>query len=198
MKKLFITIVAVILVLGLVTIGLAQTAKNPDKPAVQPETSTTTVANPEVAKPETTKTVEKPATIGQWLVTTFIIIIAGFIGLLGLTILYLILLAQPPYKINLSRLISEQDGTASMSRFQLLIFTFVISSSLFIITIYKRGFPEVNGGILAILGISSGSYIGSKGIQTVKDTIMSKSSAPLPKEPPPSEASEASKAASKG
>ena len=54
-------------------------------------------------------------------------VLCAFIGLLGLTILVWIWQG----KIDLSQLISEPNGSASMSRFQLLIFTFVIAISLF-------------------------------------------------------------------
>jgi hypothetical protein len=71
-------------------------------------------------------------------------------------------------KINLSALISEKDGSnsASMSRFQFLIFTFVIATSLFLIVVYKKdSFPDVPNGVLVLLGISGSSYLVSKGIQ---------------------------------
>ncbi len=69
---------------------------------------------------------------------------------------------------DLSQLISEENGGASMSRFQLLVFTFVISLSLFlVIAANPKGpaFPNVPGTILALLGISGSSYLVSKGIQ---------------------------------
>jgi hypothetical protein len=147
---------------------------------VQTGTPAQTVVTPEAAKPA-----EKPAAQGveRTLVgRIFIIIIAGFIGLLGFTILYLILWAPDKYRINLSRLISESDGTASMSRFQLLVFTFVIASGLFIIIIQTGDFPVVKAGILQLLGISSGSYLGAKVIQSIKDTSMGKTN-PTPDSP---------------
>jgi hypothetical protein len=70
-------------------------------------------------------------------------------------------------EIDLSKLISEPNGDASMSRFQFLIFTFVISLSLFYLVANdpSKGFPEIKSGILMLLGISGGSYLVSKGIQ---------------------------------
>ena len=70
-------------------------------------------------------------------------------------------------KINLEKLISEADGTASMSRFQLLVFTLVIAMSLFLVIVGKTplAFPDIPPEILALLGISGGSYVISKGIQ---------------------------------
>src|SRR5215813_9712480 len=86
----------------------------------------------------------------------------------GMGVLVLLLIAAG--KIDLSRLISEPNGDASMSRFQLLIFTFVIALSLFLVIVGDGSeaphFPAViPGGILALLGISGSSYLVSKGIQ---------------------------------
>ena len=78
--------------------------------------------------------------------------------------------------IDLRQLISEPNGDASISRFQLLIFTFVISMSLFLIVVSHEGGPAfpskeaIPPEILALLGISAGSYVISKGIQ--KDITM--------------------------
>ena len=88
----------------------------------------------------------------------------GFLAALGVAILYLVFTG----KIDLSRLISEPSGDASMSRFQLLVFTFVIAASLFLIIAapWPPAFPEqVPNGILILLGISASSYLVSKGIQ---------------------------------
>jgi hypothetical protein len=77
-------------------------------------------------------------------------------------------------KINLAKLISEPNGDASMSRFQLLIFTFVIAMSLFLIIVTLHQFPAtIPQGILVLLGISSSSYLVSKGIQfSQPDTLV--------------------------
>jgi hypothetical protein len=85
----------------------------------------------------------------------------------------LVLIAMATNQINLSKLISEPTGDASMSRFQLLIFTFVISLSLFMITIGHKDakdndapeFPNIPNQILTLLGISATTYGVSKGIQ---------------------------------
>ena len=94
-------------------------------------------------------------------------IIPVFIGLLGLLVLYKIYTD----KIKLEGLINESNsdgsaGLASMSRFQFLIFTFVIAMSLVVITIATGKFPEIPNGVWALLGISGGSYVVSKGIQS--------------------------------
>ena len=58
-------------------------------------------------------------------------LICGFVGLLGAAVLWNIFDGT----IDLSRLISEPTGDASMSRFQFLIFTFVIALSLFLVIV---------------------------------------------------------------
>ncbi|HWN10278.1 MAG TPA: hypothetical protein VNO50_13605 [Pyrinomonadaceae bacterium] len=88
----------------------------------------------------------------------------GFLGLIGVAIIYNVFTG----KIDLSGLISEPSGEASMSRFQLLVFTFVIAASLFLVIASPAppAFPAlIPNGILVLLGISSSSYLVSKGIQ---------------------------------
>jgi len=67
--------------------------------------------------------------------------------------------------IDLSRLISEPNGDASISRFQFLVFTFVIALCLFLVVAHDYQFPDVPGSVLALLGISGSSFLVSKGIQ---------------------------------
>ena len=71
-------------------------------------------------------------------------------------------------KIDLRRLISEPSGDASMSRFQLLIFTLVIAFGLFLVMVSgdTPTFPDsIPSSVLTLLGISASSYVVSKGIQ---------------------------------
>ena len=68
-------------------------------------------------------------------------------------------------EINISALLEETDGGASMSRFQLLIFTFVIALSLFLIVASSEKFPAIPPEVLTLLGISASTYAVSKGIQ---------------------------------
>jgi len=94
-------------------------------------------------------------------------VVCGFIGLLAATILWYIWTD----KIDLSSLLSEANGDASMSRLQLLIFTFVVAVSLFYL-VEKRPdgtFPEITQGVLTLLGISASTYAVGKGISYSRD-----------------------------
>jgi hypothetical protein len=98
----------------------------------------------------------------DWLAILTGYVLLGFIALIGILVIWKIFNGT----IDLSMLISEPNGDASMSRFQLLIFTFVIAASLFLIIVSERRFPPtIPQGILVLLGISSSSYLVSKGIQ---------------------------------
>lgn len=85
------------------------------------------------------------------------------IGAFALAIIYKMIKGD----INLMYLIAGADGDASLSRFQFLIFTFVIALGLFLIILSANppAFPAtIPGGILALLGISGGSYVTSKAV----------------------------------
>lgn len=92
-------------------------------------------------------------------------LICGLVGLIGAAVLWLIFDGT----IDLSRLISEPNGDASMARFQFLVFTFVISLSLFLVIVGAKNGPafpaSIPGGILTLLGISGSSYAVGKAIQ---------------------------------
>jgi hypothetical protein len=83
---------------------------------------------------------------------------------------FLILAGIASGKIDISQILTEK-GTegASMSRFQLLIFTFVIALSLFLIVVTKQDFPTIPTQILELLGISATTYGVGKGIQATSD-----------------------------
>ena len=90
-------------------------------------------------------------------------IITVLLGLIGLVIIWKIFDGS----IDLSELLEESNGGASMSRFQLLIFTFVFAFSLFLVIVSTTpaSFPNIPGTVLSLLGISGSSYLVSKGIQ---------------------------------
>lgn len=95
------------------------------------------------------------------------LVACGFVGLLGAIVLWKI----ASDRIDITYVISEANGDASMSRFQLLIFTFVIAMSFFLVVVGNGEtaprFPEtIPAGVLTLLGISASSYLVSKGINT--------------------------------
>ena len=97
-----------------------------------------------------------------WVATGWVLLVA--LSAITATLIYYMWSGR----INLARLISEPNGDASMSRFQLLVFTLVVAFALFIIIVSgdKPSFPEViPPSVLTLLGISASSYLVSKGIQ---------------------------------
>ena len=103
--------------------------------------------------------------------------ICGLVAIFGLIVAWLMFTG----KIPLAGLLSESDTQkASMSRLQLLVFTFVIALSFFLVVIANikilevpnrssssdlPKLPEVPNGVLGLLGISASSYAVSKAIQ---------------------------------
>jgi uncharacterized membrane protein len=92
-------------------------------------------------------------------------ILTIFLGVLAIIFLYRVATNE----ISLKYLISDDRGYASLSRFQFLIFTFVIGMTLFYLIVLSGSYPPIPNQILALLGISGGSYVVSKGIQTSRD-----------------------------
>lgn len=83
------------------------------------------------------------------------------VGALGIIVIWRMVTGA----IDLEFLVSEPDGHASMSRFQLLIFTFVVAISLMKLVEMNHEFPKVGGDILALLGISATTYAVGKSMQ---------------------------------
>lgn len=109
-------------------------------------------------------------------------IITVFIGMLA----FIIILKVWKGDIDLNYLISDELGYASLSRFQFLVFTFVVAMSLFYLIVIGTPprYPDIPNEILALLGISGGSYVLSKGIQTSRDVGISEATSAPPKEAP--------------
>ncbi|MFZ0420997.1 MAG: hypothetical protein WAM04_23050 [Candidatus Sulfotelmatobacter sp.] len=79
---------------------------------------------------------------------------------------FLVLAAIAGGKIDISQLLEEKGtGGASMGRFQLLIFTFVIGLSFFLVVLCKCDMPQIPTNVLALLGVSATTYGVGKGIQ---------------------------------
>jgi hypothetical protein len=104
-------------------------------------------------------------------------VVCGIIAIIGFAVAWKLATGQ----IDISKILTEKDGSggsASMSRFQLLIFIFVIAVSFFLVVISNikiiqarpgdrelPGMPQVPPGVLALLGISASSYAVGKAIQ---------------------------------
>ncbi|MBZ5627988.1 MAG: hypothetical protein LAO06_03890 [Acidobacteriia bacterium] len=105
-------------------------------------------------------------------------LICAIVALFGLLLVWKIATNQ----IDLKYLLSDDDGWASTSRFQLMIFTFVVALSFLMIVVSNvkirqygtgaastGGLPDVPSGVLALLGISASSYLVSRGISASQD-----------------------------
>jgi hypothetical protein len=93
-------------------------------------------------------------------------LVTGYFALLIVFLFGVIVLAEMAAgRIDLSQLLGEHTGKASMSRFQLLIFTLVIALSFVLVVATKNEMPEISSQVLLLLGISGSTYAVSKGIQ---------------------------------
>ncbi len=90
--------------------------------------------------------------------------LAVLLFIFGVIVLYALATDQ----IKIDKLINEPSGDASISRFQLLIFTFTIALSFVYLVIIGPGkFPDVPNQVLILLGISASTYGVGKGLQVV-------------------------------
>ena len=88
-------------------------------------------------------------------------------------------------EINLSSLLEEANGQASMSRFQLLIFTLVVAVGVFLYILYMKTLPDIPNSILILLGISASTYAAGKGISFSRPEGVIRQAPPAaPREPP--------------
>src|ERR1043166_1725746 len=105
-----------------------------------------------------------PAIVAAWIVVIFIAAIAS-----------IILVKVWVGSISLSGLLSEPvevppvappvPGKGSLSRLQLLMFTFAIGGLYLTLSLEAGSFVDIPNQVLGLLGISGGSYVISKGIQ---------------------------------
>jgi hypothetical protein len=77
-------------------------------------------------------------------------------------------------KIDLTHLISDTDSSgetkASLSRFQFLLFTFVVAGIFLLLCIETGTFVDIPESVLGLIGISGGSYVLAKGIGSNAET----------------------------
>ena len=105
-----------------------------------------------------------------------ILIVTAFMGAVAFEVVHRMWTGR----IDLSHLIAEDNGHTSFSRFQMLLFTFVIASTYVVYALYALAanptgtlsLPEIPNGVLGLIGISGGSYIGAKLIQKVGESSM--------------------------
>lgn len=103
-----------------------------------------------------------PNDLAVWISLLICVLLLGF----GLVVLFQIVRGR----IDLTYLLSEGGGgagaqpKASLSRFQFLIFTFVVAALYLVLCIEAGTLIDVPNGTLALLGISGGGYLVSKGI----------------------------------
>jgi len=110
-----------------------------------------------------------PAIAMEW-------VVVAFIALVGLIVLYKMFVGR----IDLSSVLSEMTSPppagaapgapvptpkASLSRLQLLLFTFVIAGLYLTLCLEAGQLLDIPNQVLGLLGISGGSYVVSKGIQ---------------------------------
>lgn len=82
----------------------------------------------------------------------------------------------------------DADLKASLSRFQFLIFTFVIAGLYLLLSIEAGTFVDIPGNVLLLLGISCGSYVVSKTVGTPSTPPAARPRRPPPaRNPPPQE-----------
>jgi hypothetical protein len=69
---------------------------------------------------------------------------------------------------------------ASMSRLQLLIFTFVIAGVYLVLCLESGTLVQIPENVILLLGVSGGTYAASKGIKAAGDSKKAAATAPAP------------------
>jgi TRAP-type C4-dicarboxylate transport system permease small subunit len=93
------------------------------------------------------------------------LMLSGFVFLLIMGALCVMLLIKTwTNQIDLSSLLDEANGDASMSRFQLLVFSLVVAVGVFLFILKNLTLPDIPQSILTLLGISASTYAAGKGI----------------------------------
>lgn len=110
----------------------------------------------------------------------------GFFSIMGL-LCTMLLFKMWTNQINLSTLLKEANGDASMSRFQLLIFSLVVAVGLYLFMLNHLTLPDVPQSILTLLGISASTYAVGKGISFSRAEGVTKPVQTSPVSTPPSQ-----------
>jgi len=110
----------------------------------------------------------------------------AFMVIMGLLCLML-LIKMWRNEINLCSLIEEANGQASMSRFQLLVFSLVVAVGVFLSILHTLTLPDIPNSILILLGISASTYATGKAItfSRVEGLVKQPGTGSSPPPPPP-------------
>ena len=109
----------------------------------------------------------------------------AFILLMGV-LCVMLLIKMWKNEIDLSSLLEEANGQASISRFQLLIFSLVVAVGVFLSILHTMRLPEIPNSVLILLGISASTYAAGKGISFSRvEGILKQPPTPTPVAPPP-------------
>ncbi len=107
--------------------------------------------------------------------------VLGLIALMGIVIYQLA-------KRDLTTLILEPvGGKASLSRFQMLIFTFVVAGLFVALSIDTASFVDVPASVLMLIGISTSGYVISKSISKDTRGVDDHTGSLKPEDPPENE-----------
>jgi uncharacterized membrane protein len=121
-----------------------------------------------------------PANIWTWISAAVAIALAIVIIVFALVVAWKLLKGD----INLTYLLAEpadptavrpqgeppETPKASISRFQFLIFTFVIAGVYLVLCLESGRFVDIPENVILLLGVSGTSYAASKGIKAAADT----------------------------
>lgn len=94
-------------------------------------------------------------------VTTFMMVVLAIVVLGAFALLLWKVLDS---SINLSRLVSEGGGKASLGRFQFLVFVLVIAGLYLILSLDAGRFVTIPDSVLILLGISGGAFVLAKAV----------------------------------
>jgi uncharacterized membrane protein len=101
------------------------------------------------------------------------IVVAIIILTIGLSVARLLWKGDMDISMMLMEMSTDPQGQvqmkASLSRFQFLVFTFVVAGLYFILSLETGHLLDVPNGTLILLGISGGSYLASKTIASGSD-----------------------------
>ena len=114
------------------------------------------------------------------LAETFLKVAAGYTVLLFLLAFGGVVLWKTVVRNEIGTLLEEHGGGASMSRFQFLIFTFVVAFGIVFLLAKNNQFPDVPADVLTLIGISASTYAVSKGIVASSPDLQAKGVPPPP------------------